>query len=261
MLKLGLVALAGAVFAGALYGNIRDLSVTRERFRLPGLKSPLRIAQLTDLHYGPYIGPEHVRGWVQATLEERADVTVLTGDFADARGRRPLEGLLQELAPLRGALAVLGNHDHMDRSHTGALVSGLGRIGVQVLHNESVRVRDDLVIAGIDDLKLGRPDLERALQDSPEDAGKVLLSHNPDVIPRLTPADTGLVLTGHTHGGQVRLPLIGAVATASAYGQRFVMGWGDGPVPSYTSRGLGVTGVPFRLLCPPELVVLDLLPG
>jgi predicted MPP superfamily phosphohydrolase len=131
--------------------------------------------------------------------------------------------------------------------------------------NESVALRDDLTLAGLDDFRVGRPELDAALAGPAGGDGvaTVFLSHNPDVIPEL-PTDGGgidLLLAGHTHGGQVRLPGIGPLVTSSAYGARYASGWVPAPMPAFVSRGLGVTALPFRFACPAEIVVLDLVPA
>ncbi|MDL2344246.1 metallophosphoesterase, partial [Deinococcus sp. MIMF12] len=101
-----------------------------------------------------------------------------------------------------------------------------------------------------------------ALAGAGEGQASVLLSHNPDLLPDL-PRRVGLVLSGHTHGGQIRLPVVGAPVVPSRYGQRYAMGWVQGAhgTPGYVSRGLGVSGVPLRNLCPPEVTLLSLRPG
>jgi predicted MPP superfamily phosphohydrolase len=113
----------------------------------------------------------------------------------------------------------------------------------------------------VDDFKMGRPDLAATLQGIPSGIATLLLTHNPDQLPELARDQVSLALAGHTHGGQVRLPLVGALITSSDSGQRFAQGWVDDPVRAYTSRGLGVTALPVRLFCPPELAVFDLQPG
>ncbi len=121
-------------------------------------------------------------------------------------------------------------------------------------------MRDDLYVAGLDDFRNGRPDLEATLGGRPDAGATVLLSHNPDVLPEV-PIEIPLTLSGHTHGGQVVLPGVGALQTSSRYGDRFLAGWVEGPARGYVSRGLGVTSVPVRINCPAELTVLDLTPS
>lgn len=252
-------AAAGGWGFAAIYG----FEVTHHRVPLPGLRSPLRVVQLSDLHYGPYLHEASVARWVDAALAESPDLLVLTGDYVDSRNRRPLAPLLAELVRLRAPLgvhAVWGNHDHFNRARTRELAAAFAAAGITVLNNSSVPVRDDLLLAGIDDFKIGRPDLAAALAAADGTRPTLLLSHNPDLLPELPAGSVALALAGHTHGGQVRLPLLGAPVTSSSYGQRLAQGWVDVPVRAYVCRGLGVTGIPMRVLCPPELAVFDLVP-
>ena len=231
---------------------------------LPGLTRPLKAVQLSDLHYGPFLHEGSVNAWIEATLTEQPDVILLTGDYADSRSQRDLSGLLEALSPLSaplGVWAVWGNHDHIRRSHFANLTAGFDRLGFEVLTNRSATVRDDLQLAGIDDWKLGRPDLEAALSGLTAERARVLLTHNPDALPEVPADAVELALAGHTHGGQVVIPFVGAPLTSSEYGQRFLSGWVDAPVKAHVSRGLGVTALPFRVLCPPELNVWEFEPA
>ncbi|MDO4263862.1 MAG: metallophosphoesterase [Deinococcus sp.] len=277
---LGLLGLGSLLGGGAVAGAY-GLSVTRQRRVLPGLSTPLRLVFLTDLHYGLYIGAGSIRHWVDTALAERPDLILLGGDFVDIRpGERPtplLEQLARLQAPL-GVYGVWGNHDYgsfgrYDSRWRGerqpgwaerrrALGEQLAEAGVQLLRNQAAQPRNDLHLMGTDDWTWGeRPDL-RALLAGADERATLLLTHNPDILPTL-PAPVGLTLAGHTHGGQVRLPGVGAVVVPSAYGTRYAMGWHQGAYgsPAYVSRGLGVSGLPVRTLCPPEVTVLELLPG
>lgn len=269
---LAVTALGGAGVAQAIH-----FGVTRERATLPGLRSPLRAAFLTDLHYGLYVGARQVRAWVEAANAERPDAVLLGGDLLDSGADADPTPLLAELARLRaplGVFGVWGNHDYGSfgqyaprwrgpartdwRARRQALAAAFGGAGVTVLRDEGRAVRDDLWIGGVDDFWHGQPDPAAALAGAGSRA-TLLLSHNPDLLPEL-PGRAGLVLCGHTHGGQVRLPLLGAPMIPSRYGQRYAMGWVQGAhaTPAYVSRGLGTSGVPFRNLCPPEITLLTL---
>lgn len=239
--------------------------VTRWRLPLAGLSEPVRVVHLSDLHYGWIHGRGSVGRWVDAAMVEAPDLIVITGDFFDKEtGIERMAGLTQGLrrlhAPL-GVWGVIGNHDlHAARFGTrAALERSLERAGVRLMVNRGERVRPDLFLAGVDDLWLGRADLGAALDGAGEGA-TVLMSHNPDLLPRV-PAWVGLTLSGHTHGGQVVLPLLGAMHTGSSYRQRFASGLVFGPARGIVSRGLGTTTLPVRLFCPPEVVVLDLVPA
>ena len=261
---------AAAVAATAAVGSSAaqvagtyHFDVVRERAALEGLTAPLRVVWLTDLHHGQYVRTASVRAWVDAALGEAPDLVLLGGDLVDQHpGADPDEGLVAELARLRaplGVLAVWGNHDHARFRRITPLAALLHDAGIQVLVNRGVSVRNDLHVAGIDDLRNGRPDLDAALGERPAAGATLLLSHNPDVLPDV-PTDVGLTLAGHTHGGQVVLPGVGALYTSSRYGERFLAGWVEGPARGYVSRGLGVSTLPVRVNGPAELTVLDLGP-
>lgn len=273
--------LGGGLTLGALGGagaaQAYAFTVERVSARLPGLRAPLRVAFLTDLHYGLYVFESSVRDWVDATNAERPDLIVMGGDFLDTRTDADPAPFLAELARLRaplGVYGVWGNHDYGSfgfyaphgrgpaRSDWGQRQEDITRAfrqaGVTILQNAGRVVRDDLYLGGVDDLWHGQPDVGAALDRAGERA-TLLLSHNPDLLPDL-PGPVGLVLCGHTHGGQVRLPLIGAPIVPSDYGEKYAMGWVKGAhgTPAYVSRGLGTSGVPFRNLCPPEITLLTL---
>jgi uncharacterized protein len=264
----------GVFGVGAATGIVaaRDtlsFEVTRLTFPLPGLTSRLKMVQLTDLHYGAYIFEDRIRSWVNAANLERPDIAVITGDIVDHDiTAAQMDSLVAELARLEaklGVYAVLGNHDYWFRTREDS-VRGLQRRleqnGIRVLVNESERPRDDLFLAGIDDLWHGNPDLERSLRGMTSSTASVLLSHNPDILARV-PREVGLTLSGHTHGGQVRIPGMRTIYNVSNYGERFQRGWVNGfeGARGYVSRGLGVGTLPIRMFCSAELVVLESQPA
>lgn len=271
MRSAGAVGVATVLLTAKGFQPPRLYQVTERTRPVRGLRQRTRIAFLTDLHLGPFLDEEDLARWVGSTMDLSPDLILLGGDSVDSRYRGDLTGLVRQLSKLAAPLgvhAVLGNHDHSRFRRLDPLLEAFGSAGVGLLLNRSERVREDLVLAGIDDLRVGRPDIQAALDSAAElgatgaegDPALVFLSHNPDVIPEL-PRAPDLLLAGHTHGGQVRLPLIGAVVTSSRYGRRYLDGWVRAPMPAYVSRGLGVTGVPFRYDCPAELVHLVLEPG
>lgn len=263
----GTAAIAAAAAlgsSGAQATGAYPFVVVHERAELAGLRAPLRIAWMTDLHHGEFVRTPSVRAWVDAALREAPDLVLLGGDLVDQTpGSDPDAELFAELARLRAALgvwAVAGNHDHGRYRGMGPFVAPLQGAGIEVLVNRGAAVRDDLYLAGLDDYRNGRPDLGATLGNRPAEGATLLLSHNPDVLPEV-PTEIGLTLSGHTHGGQVVLPGVGALTTSSRYGDRFLAGWVEGPARGYVSRGLGVTSIPVRINCPAELTILDLAPA
>ncbi|GAA0514549.1 metallophosphoesterase [Deinococcus depolymerans] len=282
MLRRALSTLGWTAAGVAALGvaNTYRFQITTHRAPLPGLTRPVRIAHLSDLHYGVFMRRRSVRRWVQATRQARPDVIVVTGDFLDSGvGRRRHGKLLAELAHLHaplGVYAVWGNHDWTSLNTNATrqdFAEQLAGVGVRLINNAGVQVRDDLFVAGVDDWWFGQQDLAAALGEHAGGA-VVLLAHNPDYLSQV-PAWVGLTLSGHTHGGQVRLPLFGPLKRRSTLlnvlrgwvrGDRIVQSPAEGtpaPTPNgqalgFVSRGLGVTGVPLRWDCPAELVLLDL---
>jgi predicted MPP superfamily phosphohydrolase len=240
----------------------RSLTLREAEVALPGLGAglaDLRVLLLTDVHAGPFLQPRVLEEAVAKLRPLAPDLVLHGGDLATSR-LDEVDACLRVLAPLRGSLgtfAVLGNHDHYVEDPR-ALVRKIEASGIEVLENRAVvleRGGARLVLAGLDDLIMGRPDLDRALVSA--GAPVLLLSHNPDVFFEAAARGVALVLSGHTHGGQVRLPGLPVLVRQSRYrldeGRYRVRG-----AEVVVSRGFGATGVPLRLLCPPEAVLLHL---
>ena len=264
----------GGLGATSLNGAY-SFQVVRYAYPLPGLRAPLRTVQLSDLHYGPFMRSASVQHWVSTALALRPDLFLITGDFVDRHlldSPQPLWQVLRQLRAPLGVWGVWGNHDHdycqREARKTGqtpvqaqgSFTDSLQQVGIRLLRNAGAALREDLYLAGVDDLRRGQPQLPLALTNAPAQGAVLLLSHNPDLLPTVPPR-VGLTLCGHTHGGQVRLPLIGAPIPASRFGQRFVQGFVSGPAPGFVSRGLGTSGPPVRFRCPAELVVFDFVPA
>jgi predicted MPP superfamily phosphohydrolase len=228
---------------------------------LPEGAEGLRIVQLSDLHLGPYVSLDHVATAIQTAITLQPDLFVLTGDFVSrsAAYLKPAVDLLRMLHAPLGTYAVLGNHDHWTNPH--AIQKYLIEGHVQVLSNRALRLADEgrgLWLAGVDDVWERRDDLHTALADVPAEACVLALVHEPDFVEKSAQAGITLQLSGHSHGGQVRLPLIGALVLPYL-GRRYPIGLqraGDTWV--YTSRGIGVIYPPIRLNCPPEITLLTL---
>src|SRR5579875_836337 len=235
------------------------IELTEHRIRLSNLPEAfrgLRIVQLTDIHHGLYFPEAALNLAVEMTNRLKPDIVALTGDFfTHSRNYiEPVAEILSELQAGEGVFAVLGNHDF----RVGAVViaSALSRNGIEVLRNrhEILRRRGQkLCLAGIDDF-LYQPDLARALRGVADRTPTVLLSHNPAIIESAARMGIHFVLSGHTHGGQIRLPLIGCVYGRSGEQMRFKIGCDAlGGTQIYVSRGLGTVVLPVRYGCPPEI--------
>jgi len=268
-LAAGLALTATGLASGAMGSGLQQAHhpVTHhDTLPLPTLRAPLRIAFLTDLHYGPWIHARDVASWIEDALTPQPDLILLGGDLIDRHATQAdLPELLDVLAALQaplGTYAVWGNHDHAALPTPALRRFGqdLAHVGIDLLENHGLALRPDLFLAGVDDLVNGTPDLAAALWDAPEGVTTLLLAHNPDLLPQIAHHDVDLTLAGHTHGGQVVLPLVGPPFTSSTHGRRFLAGWIANPTRAYVSRGLGVSYLPLRWNCPPELLILDLHP-
>jgi uncharacterized protein len=265
-LALGAAAGAGALATYALAVEPRWIEVTRPRIHVAGLPQGLeglRIALLTDLHVGNATSLGTIRRACRATMRERPDLIAVTGDFSDSAEQfdRILDLLSTMQAPL-GIFAVPGNHDYLagiERWHQALQEHP----SIHDLTNRAVvrKVKGaNLCIAGVDDYSYGHPSL--AMLPPPEEREfTVLLSHDPDLAEHARRGDdqVDLILSGHTHGGQVRLPFIGAVINPAKRDDLYEQGLRRRPwTQVYTSRGVGTVHYRVRFLCRPEVAVLHL---
>jgi hypothetical protein len=231
---------------------------------LPEAFNGLRIVQISDIHHGLFLPEQWLAEAVQQTNRLRADIVVLTGDFVtySRANIEPAAEILSRLRARYGVLAVLGNHDF--RVGADAVTSALKRKHIEVLRNQHVTIQfggSSLYVAGVDDYGYGA-DVRRAVRGIPRDSATVLLAHNPRIIHLASRHGVSLVLSGHTHGGQVNLPLLGTVYGRSPERLRYKIGWDRlGPTQIYVSRGIGTIVLPWRLRCPAEITHLELLPG
>lgn len=228
----------------------------------PGmLDRGLRVGFVTDTHVGPFITPRRLADAIEMLLAERPDLLLLGGDYVSDSPRyfREAAAVLGEAATAipRGALAVLGNHDYANGA--ARAMRELDQRGIRVLVNESALITTSgggLWVAGLDDAVLGQPDAERAFAAIPADAPAIALWHEPDWAEETARCGARVQLSGHSHGGQVRLPFVGGFAAPSG-GRRFVIGLNRvGDMPVYTSRGFGVFRPPVRYRCAPEITLL-----
>jgi predicted MPP superfamily phosphohydrolase len=242
--------------------------VALERNTLPVLELPvahegLRIAHLSDIHVDPFTGLDIVERAVTAVAALEPDLVALTGDFITSRVEAivDLAPLLGRLRPPLGVFASFGNHDA--RHHPRRIRRALEAHGVTVLVNEGVAIDvrgEPLYIAGLDSGWFGATDVKRALAAHPVGAPAITLVHEPDLIDGPAYDDrVVLQLSGHSHGGQIRLPGIGA-PLLPRLGRRYVRGVHRvGTTWLYTSRGLGMVGLPLRFRCPAEVAEITLV--
>lgn len=275
---LGALVLAG----GKGFLNSRDLSLSSASVSLKDLPPAFdgfKIGQITDIHAGPLVPGELVEKGVKLLMAKRPDMIALTGDFVSGATRilwttyggfkqHHFDACLKALSRLQapqGVYAVLGNHDFWSgKTVADRVVKGLEGIGVRVLRNESVLLRragEELCVVGVDDYWEQSYSLTKALKKAPENACRILLSHNPDVNEDIVTSGQriDLIVAGHTHGGQIVLPLIGAPYLPSPFGQKYRAGLvQDVNSMTWVGRGLGLFFVPIRLNCPPDVSLLTL---
>jgi predicted MPP superfamily phosphohydrolase len=231
--------------------------------RRPGLDG-LRIAFLTDLHAGSFFADRELAAIFERVVSEQPDLICFGGDLINSCGTELaiFDAALESLAAPLGVFAVPGNHDHRWHSDMGAWQDFLESRGVRVLANHGVRIEaggDSFWLAGVDDLSEGRPDLPRALTGRRDDEPVVLLAHEPDHFVEAARHGIDLTLSGHTHGGQIRL-----FGWAPMKHTRH--GWlaGEfrcdrGTSRLYVSRGIGVTILPLRIGARPELPIVRMV--
>jgi predicted MPP superfamily phosphohydrolase len=243
------------------------IQVTHHEFsydRLTAEGLPLRIVHLSDPHVERTTVRE--RKLVPLVGELHPDLILLTGDYLnlsylyDETAQRDFRALASQLHAPYGVYAVRGSVD--SQALTERLFAGLD---IVVLENESVRLDikgQEIYVVGVacsHDLSIDIPRLDQALRGVPPDSFKILLYHSPDLIEAASERGIDLYLAGHTHGGQIRLPLYGAVATSSIYGKQYEAGlFQEGRTYLYVSRGLGMEGAAApraRFLCRPEVAV------
>lgn len=247
-----------------------QLHVTHQPIHLSRLSADfadLRVVQLSDIHHGLYTRLEVVERAVALTNRLEPDLVALTGDFVSNSPKYigPVARALGRLRARLGTFAVLGNHDY--RVGADAVAAALEDHGIEVLRNRLVRLQRNgasLALAGVDDVGYGEDNLRLALRGAYADCLTILLCHNPALFPRAVACGVDLVLSGHTHGGQVDLPRLRSAARARGLRipSRFRYGWDrSGETQIYISRGIGTVVVPLRLRCPPEIPVLRLQAG
>ena len=259
MLRLFAAAAAAALWA--LVVEPRRLVVRRRTVEIDGWGAPLTIALLSDLHAGaPQIQDRRIRRVVRRVQRLDADLIAVLGDLVDPlhhlSRRVPPHVVAARLAELRaplGVRVVLGNHDW---DGEGDFVPrALRAAGLDALEDEAVELRPGLWAAGLGDLRTRGVDVPAALADVPPEADVLVLSHDPDAFRRLPEDRPALMLSGHTHGGQVNLPFLRRRVAPTRHG--FLAGeHRRGRTALYVTSGVGTAGWPVRFLRPPEVVLL-----
>ncbi|HEY6121035.1 MAG TPA: metallophosphoesterase [Pyrinomonadaceae bacterium] len=232
---------------------IRDLPASFEGFR---------IAHVTDVHHSRILGIDEVQQVVKLTKQTKPDLIALTGDYTTSYRRyiEPCAEALGQLSASQGVWAVLGNHDHY--TDPELTTRALERHQINVLNNSNTVLRrgtDSIQLVGVDDWSWAGTDWSRAFKGIDRKHPSVLLSHQPIVLDFAETNDVSLILSGHTHGGQIDLPLLGPPARFATKDLKYARGlFRRGGTQLYVSAGTGVIGLPVRFGVRPEIAVLSL---
>ena len=260
------LGLAGLTAAGAVSANqIDDLQLIDLRVEVPGWPSAsngFTIAQLSDLHCDDTDSVNRVYRGVKLLLDEQPHVGVVTGDFISRGNTAYLSEVAKALSPLNalpsGAYAVLGNHDY-ERGSADKIASVISSAGFDVLRNQSVPIGGvpNAFFVGVDDAIARCSHVERAIAGLPPGSTRILLVHEPDFADVAGPG-FALQLSGHSHGGQIRVPGLPPIHEPTM-GRQYPEGLQQAVNHLvYTSRGVGVTGPKLRLYCKPDVTLLRL---
>ena len=265
------VVLGADTVLEALDPHLVRLEIPLER--LPAAFDGFTIAQLSDFHYDEHFSVIPITKSVDIVNRLSPDLIALTGDFVtvpvlsdylhnDKEGADVAEPCALALGKLHaryGVYAVLGNHDH--DSDPKRVIAALLTQGIPTLRNASVPVEMNnarIWVSGVDDVLTGKPEMEATLKDVPREEPVILLAHEPDFADHAATYPVDLQLSGHSHGGQIRFPFIGApflpdLAKKYPWGLYHI-----GPLTLYTNIGLGTIRIPARLNCPPEITLFTL---
>ncbi len=264
----GALVLIGALLAGKAWSDtMADPEIKRASIALKGLSTdatPITVALLADIHVaGPDMPPSRVERIVEQVNALQPDIVLIAGDLVSEKRTATKHYSVEEVvAPLRnlsaplGVVVAPGNHDHW--FDWPGLSRELAGSGIRILQNEAA-VFGPLVVGGVDDAFTRRDDLPKTLRAMEGlEGGRLILTHSPDVFPHV-PSDINLVLAGHTHCGQIRLPFIGAPAYMSRYGERFACGVTEERGQTIiTSGGIGTSLLPIRFGTRPEVWLVEL---
>jgi uncharacterized protein len=233
----------------------------------PERTPPMRVLLVSDTHVaGPDMPPERLAAIMRRFNKLKPDLILLAGDFHSGKtlstrhySAAELTAPFAEAKARYGVIAVLGNHDYWFQPEP--IAKGMKAAGVTVLRNQAVR-RGPLIIGGVDDEVTNHDNLKRtyAAMDALGAGPRILTTHSPDIVPDL-PAPVDVVFAGHTHCGQIALPLVGALSYASAYGDRFACGdMTDGTQRLFVGAGLGTSILPLRYGVPPDVWLVTMGP-
>lgn len=262
---LGVVLVTLALFGIDGYYEAHSLRLTPATIvlsRLPQSFNGMTCALIADVHRGPYVSQERVADMVARVNATHPDLIVLAGDYVSMRASyiEPCIAELGKLSAPMGVYAILGNHDHwVDASLTRQMLS---QVGILDLTNTNIAIRRgeaSIWLCGVGDLWTDEQDLDSTLSGVPDEGLRILLSHNPDYADRILDRNVDLVLSGHTHGGQICIPFYGPIVSSSRHPHKYAGGLVHmGSMQVFLTRGVGTIRPPVRLNCPAEVSILTL---
>ncbi len=263
--------IAIALFASCyIYGSKIEpnwIEVVPIQLAIPNLSpafNEFKIVQISDLHSNRFMPAQRLDRIIKLVNQQKPDVIAITGDFITRHtdfNSQKLEEKLSKLVPQISTLSVLGNHDHKGNA-TDKLKQALAHSNVTNLDNQVYvieRGTKKLVFAGVDDPYWGKPDLDRVIKLLPDDSAAILLVHEPDYIAKSAATHKfALQLSGHSHGGQIKIPFLNPLVLPYG-GKKYFVGLNQvEDTLEYTNRGLGMTGLPLRINSRPEITVFTL---
>ncbi|KAA0548195.1 metallophosphoesterase [Bacillus sp. BGMRC 2118] len=268
-LTVGTILTTMAGYSYVRYFEPSQLEINRYTYQAPLIPQKfngIKILQFSDTHIGHYYDIEKFKTLIKKINKEEPDLVFFTGDLIDApdlyKDGNKLIPLLHSIQAPLGKFAIYGNHDHGGYG-TESYKKIMESAGFTLLVNTFSPItilKEQIVVAGLDDYMLGRPDFEETLREIPENMFTIFLAHEPDVAKISQSYPVHLQLSGHSHGGQIKLPFIGPIVTPP-YATDYTEGFyelGNYPLTVYVNRGLGTTRVPFRFLSKPEIAVFTL---
>lgn len=226
--------------------------------KLPRKLDGFTIVQMSDLHRSMIVPDSLISTAARLANDVSADIAVFTGDFVshNSRNADACAEMLSAIKPRLGCYAVLGNHDYW--TDAKYVAKSLENHGIRVLKNENTLLSPGLTLLGLDDWWAGHPNVQNTWKGVDDDTAQVLLCHNPLAVKAMHGREC-LMLTGHTHGGQVHIPFVPRNHLPGLKGWRYIQGWYQvGDVRMYVNRGIGMIFPPVRFMCSPEITVYTL---
>jgi hypothetical protein len=262
---LALVGLGGGTFYYSREIEPASLHIQKETIssnKIPPLFNNKKIIHFSDTHLGFHYSLDDLKELILKINNRNPDLVVFTGDFVDdpsylnQHDHQPIIQVLENIKPRYGKYWIYGNHDHGGYG-TDVIRDIMEQSDFRLLQNSHTEIKEgdeSFILAGIDDLMLGKPDIEAALANSNPDLFTMLLVHEPDFADHTVNYPVDVQLSGHSHGGQIRLPIIGHLYTPM-YAEKYVLGKYvlHDKLQLFVNGGIGTTRIPYRLLCKPEI--------